>query len=106
VLPISESRRAIEWQALINQNPQTFTWDGETYTGRLTESRGFSLDPVEGGMIAAQEATLWCLRSAFTSGTPGDGDIISCRGLGWRVRKVTLVMSYGIQFDLEGPDKR
>jgi len=106
VVPISEARRVVEWRALIEQNPQAFTWDGASYTGRLTDSRGFSLDPVEGGMIANQEAVLWALRSDFTSGLPGEGDTISCRGLGWRVRKLTLTMSYGVQFDLEGPDRR
>lgn len=95
----------MEWSALIDVNPQEFRWDGDTYTGRLTESRGFSLDPIEGGMVANQEAVLWCLRSSFTSGLPSDGDIISCRGIGWRIRKVMLVMGYGVQFDLEGPDR-
>ena len=106
MLPISEARRKAEWEAIIAANPQEFTWDGDTYTGRLTETRGFGLDMVEGGMISNQEATLWALRADFTSGLPGEGDIIACRGVGWRIRRVQLVMGYGVEFALEGPDRR
>lgn len=106
MLPISETRRKLEWQAIISANPQEFTWDGSTYTGRLTETRGFGLDPIMGGMIAVQEAKLYATRDDFDEGIPSEGDIISCRGIGWRVARVQLVMGYGVEFDLQGPEKR
>jgi len=106
VQAISETRRAIEWQALIDQYPTTFTWDGDTYTGRLVDTRGYEMQPVTGGFISGQTAQLYCLRSSFTDGAPSEGDILRIVDLGWRIAKVELVMGYGIIFTLEEPDKR
>jgi len=103
---ISENRRIVEWQALQSQYPAEFEWDGDTYTGRVTDSRQYSKSPVWAGMIQEQGATLYCLRSIFTDGMPGEGDIIRYKGLGWRIASISLVMDFGVIYQLASPEKR
>lgn len=106
MLPISETRRAVEWAALINQYPTNVTWDGDTYVCRLTDSRGYNLDPIEGGFVQGQTAQLFALNNSFTNGMPGEGDILLAAGVGWRVMGLTRVMGFGTTYQLEGRDKR
>lgn len=105
--PISETLRIVEWRALVTQYPTAFTWDGDSYTGRIADARDFGLESVTGGFVQDQgPMSLFCLREIFTDGSPGEGDILQINGLGWRVSRIRLVMSFGIVFDLEGPDRR
>lgn len=103
---ISESRRVVEWQALQRQYPASFTWDGDAYEGRFTDSRQYTKKPEWGGFTQEAAGTLYCLRSIFTDGMPGEGDIIQYKGLGWRIASVSLVMDFGVIYQVEGPDKR